>query len=338
MTEHALFDSDERRLQVFALDDSSAFGERVCQALGVPLDAHEERLFDDGEHKCRPLVNVRGNDVFVVESLYGDPLHSANDKLCRLLFFIGAIKDAGAARVTAVLPYLAYSRKDRKTRTRDPVTTRYVAAMVEAVGTDAVMTLDVHNLAAFQNAFRIQSEHVEALPLFAAYLSPLIRERPVAVVAPDAGAISRASKLRDALANAIGDDVELAMAEKHRKGGELTGDMLAGDVAGKDAIIIDDMIATGATLVRTASVCRERGAARVFALATHGLFTGDAQQVLGACGFDRLVITDTVPPFRLDHGAFRNELIILASTSLIAEAIRQAHGGDSNDPVKNVVS
>ena len=161
---------------LFALGSSSEFGATVSRALGVPPAPHEERLFEDGEHKCRPLASVRGRDVFVVQSLYGETGESGNDKLCRLLFFIGALKDAAAARVTALVPYLCYSRKDRKSKPRDPVTTRYVATLFEAVGTDRVVTLDVHNLAAYQNAFRCRCENLEAAPA----VGPRHRGKPAA--------------------------------------------------------------------------------------------------------------------------------------------------------------
>ena len=139
-----------RDLSLFALDASRDFGERIAGHLGIALSGHEERAFEDGEHKARPLVNVRGRDVFVVQSLYGDADETVNDKLCKLLFFIGTLRDASAARVTAVVPYLAYARKDRKTQARDPVTTRYVAALFEAVNVDRLLSMDVHNLAAFR--------------------------------------------------------------------------------------------------------------------------------------------------------------------------------------------
>ena len=145
----------DQRLSLFALHATAELGAAVAAALGRPLAAHEEREFEDGEHKARPLEAVRGADVFVLQSLHGGPEQSANDKLCRLLFFIGALKDSGAARVTALVPYLCYARKDRRTKPNDPVTTRYVASLFEAVGTDAVVTLDVHNPAAFENAFRM---------------------------------------------------------------------------------------------------------------------------------------------------------------------------------------
>lgn len=126
-------------LRVFALATSKDLGGAIAAALGQPLAAHEEREFEDGEHKARPLDAVNGADVFVVQSLHGGPVQSANDKLCRLLFFIGAIKDAGAARVTAVTPYLCYARKDRRTKPNDPVTTRYIAGMfVQGRGVEIV--------------------------------------------------------------------------------------------------------------------------------------------------------------------------------------------------------
>jgi hypothetical protein len=142
---------------LFALEASAELGRAIAAALGQQLASHEERDFEDGEHKSRPLDDVSGADVYVVQSLHSGPQQSANDKLCRLLFFIGALKDAGAARVTAVSPYLCYARKDRRTKPNDPVTTRYVASLFEAVGTDGVVTLEVHNPAAFENAFRCRT-------------------------------------------------------------------------------------------------------------------------------------------------------------------------------------
>src|SRR5579859_600416 len=143
-----------RDLRLFAIKGTDNLGQEISKLLAHPLSAHEERDFEDGEHKARPLDPVGGADAYVIHSLYGDPDQSANDKLCRLLFFIGALKDAGARRVTAVAPYLCYSRKDRRTKANDPVTTRYVATLFEAIGCDAVITLEVHNEAAFENAFR----------------------------------------------------------------------------------------------------------------------------------------------------------------------------------------
>src|SRR5512137_964379 len=156
-------------LMLFSMAASAELGVAIAATLRQPLAAHEEREFDDGEHKARPLDSVSGTDVYVVQSLHGGPDQSANDKLCRLLFFVGALKDAGAARVTVVTPYLCYARKDRRTKPNDPVTTRYVAAMFEAVGIDAIVTLDVHNPVAFENAFRCRTVTLTAAPLFVDY-------------------------------------------------------------------------------------------------------------------------------------------------------------------------
>ncbi len=196
---------------LFALNASRPYGERVASALGLPLAGHEEREFEDGEHKARPLENVRGRDVYVIHSLYGEPGISANDKLVRLLFFIGALKDASAARVTAICPYLAYSRKDRRSKPRDPVSSRYVAQLFEAVGTDRMVTLDVHNLAAYQNAFRIPAEHLEARGLFVAWFAARLQDENLVVVSPDAGGVKRADALRDSLARALGRPVGAAL-------------------------------------------------------------------------------------------------------------------------------
>src|SRR5690242_14151463 len=154
-------------VSVFALTPSEALGRTVAEKLGITVAHHELRRFEDGEPKIRPLVPVRGRDVYVLCSLYGDASESVNDRLCRALFFVGALRDAGARRITIVAPYLCYSRKDRRTNPRDPVTTRYVARLIEAAGADRVVTIDVHNRAAFENAFRIPTEHLEANPLFA---------------------------------------------------------------------------------------------------------------------------------------------------------------------------
>ena len=182
-------------LRVFALAASKDLGDTVAAALGQPLATHEEREFEDGEHKARPLDAVTGADVYVVQSLHSGPQESANDKLCRLLFFIGAIKDAGAARVTAITPYLCYARKDRRTKPNDPVTTRYIAGMFESVGTDCVVTLEVHNPVAFENAFRCRTVALTGTPLFVDYAKTLGDEK-LSVISPDAGGMKRAELLR----------------------------------------------------------------------------------------------------------------------------------------------
>lgn len=316
-------------IRLFALDATRSLGERVSAALGVPLSDHEERDFEDGEHKSRPLVNVRGRDVFVVQSLYADPRQSVNDKLCRLLFFLAALRDASAARVTAVVPYLCYARKDRKTQSRDPVTTRYVGALFEAVGVDRVVTLDVHNLAAFQNAFRCHTEHLEAKHLFVDHLAPLVQGEEVAVVSPDVGGIKRAEEFRRDLSRALDREATSAFLEKHRSGAIVTGDAVVGEVRNRVAIVIDDLIASGTTIGRAVKACRDRGAKKIHAAASHAAFVGEANQILADPGLNRIVITDTIPPFRLDPELTKSKLTVLESAPLFAEAIARIHSGGS---------
>jgi ribose-phosphate pyrophosphokinase len=320
----------DRGLRLFALRATNGLGRGIAEALGLPLAAHEERDFEDGEHKARPLENVRSADVYVVQSLHGGPVESANDKLCRLLFFIGALKDAGAARVTAVAPYLCYARKDRRTKPGDPVTTRYVASLFEAVETDAIVTLEVHNPAAFENAFRRPTVALTAAPLFVDYARALSREgEGLGVVSPDPGGVKRAELFRAALEAAIGCPVGRGFVEKHRSAGVVTGDLFAGDVAGATALVIDDLISTGGTLVRAARAARQAGARQVIALVTHGLFNPGAAAAIADPAIDRLVVTDTVPPFRLGADTPLDKIDIVRAAPLLAEAIRRLHDGQA---------
>jgi ribose-phosphate pyrophosphokinase len=316
-------------LCLFALDASRPYGERVAAALGIALSRHDEREFEDGEHKARSLENVRGRDVYVIHSLYGEPGMSANDKLIRLLFFIGALKDASAAQVTAVCPYLAYSRKDRRTKPRDPLGSRYVAQLFEAVGTDRVVTLDVHNLAAYQNAFRIPAEHLEARGLFVAWFAARLQDEAVVVVSPDAGGVKRADAFRASLARALGRPVGSAFMEKRRSEGVVSGEAVVGDIDGKTAIILDDLVSSGTTLARAAAACQALGAKRVFAAASHGVFAGAAAEVLADPALEKLLVADSIPPFRLPPAMLGRQVEVLDSAPLFAEAIRRLHSGGS---------
>lgn len=316
-------------LLLFALNASAELGAAVAAALGRPLAAHEEREFDDGEHKARPLDTAAGADVYVVQSLHGGPRDSANDKLCRLLFFIGALKDAGAARVTAVSPYLCYARKDRRTKPNDPVTTRYVAGLFESVGTDCVVTLEVHNPAAFENAFRCRTVALGSTPLFVDHARRTLADERLAVISPDAGGMKRAEALREALEAALGRPVGKALAEKHRSAGVVSGDLFTGDVAGATALIVDDLLSTGFTLLRTARAARAAGATRVIAMVTHGLFMPGSEALMADPALDRIVVSDAVPPFRLTQPAQRDKLTVLPSAPLLAEAIRRLHEAQS---------
>ena len=313
---------------LFALGSSREYGDRVAAALGVALLPHEEREFDDGEHKARPLTGVRGRDVFVIHSLHGEPGTSVNDKLCRLVFFAGALRDASAASVTAVVPYLCYARKDRRTKPRDPVTSRYVAQLFEAVGIDRVVTIDVHNIAAFENAFRRPTEHLEAASLFVDAISGRIDlARPV-VVSPDAGGVKRADRFRELLARRLGRAVPMAFLEKYRSRGVVSGEAVVGDVSGGTALIIDDLISGGTTVARAGHACRTHGATGVVAMATHGVFSPDAGPVLSDPVFDAILVSDTVPAGRLEPST-QARVTVVDTTVLVAQAIDRIHRGGS---------
>jgi ribose-phosphate pyrophosphokinase len=316
-------------MKIFALHASRAYGEKIARALGMPLAAHEEREFEDGEHKVRPREGVRGQDVYVIQSLYADPEQSVNDKLCRLLFFLRTLKDCGAARITAVMPYLAYARKDRRSKARDPLTTRYVAELLEAAGADRVVTMDVHNVAAYENAFRCMAEHVEAKQLFAGHFLSRCPGELLCVVSPDVGGVKRAAALSDALQARLQKEVPVLFMEKYRSGGVVSGETLVGRVSGMTAIILDDLIATGGTIERAAAACIRGGARHVHGAATHGLFVPPAAEVLAGSPLESIVVTDTVPAFRLAGSATAQKLAVIESAPLLAEAIRRLHTGGS---------
>ena len=316
-------------MKLFALNASRPFGEHVAQSLGISLARHEERDFEDGEHKARPLQSVRGEDVYVLQSLNGDPQQGVNERLCRLLFFLGAVRDAGARRVTAVVPYIAYARKDRRTKSRDPLTSRYLATLLEAMGIDAVMTLDVHNPAAFQNAFHCLTHTLDTRRLFAEYLRRDLGDGPVVVASPDPGGVKRAQGFREMLAPMLGREVGAAYMEKRRSEGEVSGTLLTGDVEDASVLVVDDLVSSGGTLLRAAKACLDQGATRVMGLAAHGLFVGDAEAVVSDTRLSRLIVTDTVPPTRLDADVARQHLEVVSAAPLFAEAIRRVHDNGS---------
>lgn len=301
-------------------------GPKIAAALDLPIAKHEETVYEDGEHRSRALEPVTGRHCLVVDSLYAEPGLSADRKLLRMTFFVGALKAAGAARVSLVAPYLCYSRKDRRGSVGDPVITRHLAQILEAVGADQVLTLDVHNLASFENAFRIPADNIEGQSLFVDYLAPKLAEASVVVVSPDAGGIKRSETFRAALQQTLGRPVERAIMEKLRGPDGVRGDLLVGPVEGRVAVLIDDLINTGGTLARAAKACRAHGASAVYAMATHGLFVAPAGDALGGADISELVVSDSVPPFRLSGTPAHGKLQVLKSAKLLARAIKQRCG------------
>lgn len=329
---HAARTADDEPM-IFALKGAQALGEKIAAVLDLPLAAHEERNFEDGEHKLRPRASVRGRDVFILDSLTSSPdsIHdSINDRLIKFVFFVATLRQAGARRITAVLPYLCYARKDRQTKSRDPVATRYVAQILESMGIDEMISVTAHNLAAFQNAFRCPTIHLDTDRLFARYLAPRLKDKKVSVVSPDLGGGKRAELFREALELELKRPVVKAFLDKQRSMGVVTGEIFAGDVAGATALILDDMIGTGETMIRAASACQQHGAKEILALATHGLFIGANPTLLQQSALDRIIITDSVPlrP-ALTDGPLSAKLEIVSLAGLLGETIRIAHTGGS---------
>jgi ribose-phosphate pyrophosphokinase len=324
---HPCFDAGSEPL-IFALPGSLELGEKIALRLDTGLAPLEDRAFEDGEHKIRPLTSVRNKDVYVVNSLTGDGRQSVNDKLVQILLFIGALRQNGAKRITAVAPYLCYSRKERQTKPRDPVSTSSVARLFEAVGTDAIMTVTAHNLAAFQNAFRIRTEHLDPTAILVRHLAPHIAGESVSIVSPDVGGAKRAELFRERLEKSLGRGVAKAFVDKKRSMGVVSGKIFAGDVDGMTAVVIDDLISTGGTLLRAAEVCREHGARRIICLATHALLTTGANQ-LATNVIDRIMVTDTVSLGANISSELRSKLEIVSMAGLLGEAICRLHRGGS---------
>ncbi|HEU4621996.1 MAG TPA: ribose-phosphate diphosphokinase [Burkholderiaceae bacterium] len=300
-----------------------ALAREWARELALPLADHEERLFDDGERKLRPLVTPRDADVSVLCGLHGESAQSPHDKLLRLLMFIAALRDHGAARVTTFVPYLAYARKDRRTKLFDPVGLRYVAQLFEAVGVSRIVVLEAHNLAAFQSAFRCEAVNVPAHDAFAEVANEWIGEGEATVVAsPDPGGVKRAQIWREVLEARHEREIGFAMIDKRRSAGVMTSlDLVAGDVDDANVLLLDDLIASGETMRRAAIALKRKGARRVVACAAHGLFTGDAARVLADDHIDHVVVTDSVPPWRVPTAdPLRGKLRIASCARLLARA------------------
>lgn len=318
----ATADAVPSSVRVFAPAFSAELAERVAACLGIEVSPSEEREFEGGEQKMRPAVDVRGCDVFVIASLNGDGRASANDKLCRLLFFIGALKDAGAATVTACVPYLCYSRKDRRTQSYDSVATRYVAMLFEAVGLDRIVVVDVHNEAAFDNAFRCESVRIESAEIFAEPLAASIDTSRCVVASPDIGGVKRAQRLREGLLDSFGHDIGFAFMEKRRVGGMVSGDAFVGEVRDRDVIIYDDMIVSGGTIVRATRAARRAGARRIVVAAAHAALTDEAAQLLEEHGPDLVLVSDSIALTHASVTQFGTRLQVCSSASVLAATIR----------------
>lgn len=328
-------------MKIFGLNGSRKYAERIASKLMLSVSDHTEKNFSDGEVYVKSNENVRGEDVFVVHSLYEDPKHTVGDKIITLLMFLGSLKDASADRVTVVVPYLAFARQDRKTESRAPIGTKYIAKLLEAAGADRFMTMDIHNLSSIQNAFDIPADNLEAKNLFVDYITGTSKgggaslvgklgidlPENITVMAPDEGGKGRAKRFRNALEKRLNlvNKINMAYLDKERlSGDEVMGDAIIGDVKGRNVILIDDLIASGKTIKISADAVEAHGG-NVFAVcATHGLFVGKAQENLS--GIDKLIITNTVLPFRLKD---KSNLHIISTDRMFAQAMKRTHEGGS---------
>lgn len=318
-------------MQIFDLTPFHSLGRDIAHAAGYPLAALETRTFEGGQHKMRPLISVRGEDVFVVSSLHPTDGMSVNDHLVRMLFFVATCRDHGAARVVAVAPWLPYARKDRVTKARDPVSSRYVAQLFEAVGTDTLLTVDVHNLSAFQNGFRCRTINLDTCRLFSTEVASQAGAPPVAILSPDFGGAKRAELLRQSVELVRNKPAGFAVVEKHRSGGVTSGDLFAGEVADHDVWIFDDMIESGETMLRAAEACRVRGARSVHLMATHAFCDLPVVQRLLAPAISSLTVTDTAgtitPP------APDPRLRTISVAPMIGQCLARMHSGQAISPI-----
>lgn len=279
---------------LFALNASRTIGEQIADSLELPLADHEEREFSDGENKTRPLTRVRNQPVTIIHSLYADGQQTINDKFCRLLFFIGAVKDAGAATVCVAIPYLAYARKDRRTKFQDPLSQRYVLQLLESMGATSLITLDVHNPAAFENAARIAVLHLQALDLLCQRIDLTTQGEDLVIVSPDTGGVKRATEFIDNLSRRRGISIPLAHVDKRRSQDKISGAGLTGEVRGRTAVIVDDMISSGTTARRAIEQIHRQGARRIVVAASHCLNRQSAERLLDETPLQQLLTTNTV--------------------------------------------
>jgi ribose-phosphate pyrophosphokinase len=310
----------DKRLMLFSGRANPGLAANIAGKLGVELGPVTLKTFSNGEVYCRFEESIRGADVFLIQPTCGNPETgiTANDALMELLMLIDAAVGASAHRVIAVTPWYGYSRQDKKSAPREPISARLVARCLEAAGTDRVLTMDLH-AGQVQGFFNIPVDHMTALMMLTQYFQDLGLSDLV-VVAPDAGRV----KLNKKFASKLG--AELAILDKERPAQQVAEiGYVIGDVKGKTALIVDDMIDTAGTLKAAAQTVLDEGASRVFAAATHAVFSGDAYENLASAGFEQIVVTDTIP---LRPGAPDN-IRVLPCADLLTDSIRRIFTDDS---------
>jgi len=310
----------DKRLMLFSGRANPELAARIADKIGVDLGPVTLKTFSNGEVYCRYEESIRGADVFLIQPTCGNPATgvTANDALMELLMMIDAAVGASAHRVIAVTPWFGYSRQDKKSAPREPISARLVAHMLEAAGADRVVTMDLH-AGQVQGFFSIPVDHMTAVMMLTQYFDDL-GLTDLVVVAPDAGRV----KLNKKFASKIG--AELAILDKERPAQQVAEiGYVIGDVRGRTAIIVDDMIDTAGTLKAAAQTVLDEGAGRVYAAATHPVLSGNAFENLASSGFEQVVVTDTIP---LRDGAPEN-VRVLSVADLLTDSIRRIFTDDS---------
>jgi ribose-phosphate pyrophosphokinase len=312
----ALALSPQKRLMLFSGRSNPELARRIAAQLEMELGRVNVKTFANGETYCRYEESIRGADVFIVQTA----CEPVDRNLVELLIMINAARLASAKRITAVVPWYFYSRQDKKSKPREPITARLVADMLEAAGADRVLTMDLH-AGQVQGFFRIPVDHMTAVPLFAQYVRDLNLKAPLAAVSPDTGR----TKLAGWFAEMIGGD--LVVLNKERPAHNVAKvSTVIGDVEGKVVVMTDDIVDTAGTLVAGAAALKGAGAVKVYACATHGLFNGPAVERIAESEIDRLIVTDTVP---VDPLRKPENIEVLTVAGILAETIRNVFADDS---------
>lgn len=302
----------DRRLQVFSANANRPLAEAIVQDLGIPLGRALVGAFRNGETRVKIEENVRGSDVFIVQPMCAP----VNQHLMELLVTIDAMRRASAGRITAVVPYYAYAKQEKKTGGREPISAKLVANLLVTAGVNRILTVDLH-APAIEGFFDIPVDHLRAAPILANHVRR-VGFSDIVVVSPDAGGVTRADDFR----SRIGGGLAIFSKMRHAPDTAAMLDMV-GEVTGKVAIIIDDMISTGGTLIEAAHQLRERGAAGVYAAAVHGVFADGALAQIADSPIERLWVTDTLA---FDAENARDARIeVLTVAPLLAQAIQRIH-------------
>ncbi|MBI1909225.1 MAG: ribose-phosphate pyrophosphokinase [Deltaproteobacteria bacterium] len=306
-----------QQLKIFSGTSNPELAKKIAGQIGVPLGNMVIHRFSDGEVFVEIDENVRGMDVFIVQSTS----YPANEHLMELLIVIDALKRASADRITAVMPYYGYARQDRKVQPRTPITSKLVADLLTAAGTDRVLSIDLH-AGQIQGFFNIPFDHLYATPIFLDYLAKEKMTENLVLVSPDAGGTERARAYAKRL------NAELAVIDKRRTSANKSEVMnLIGDVEGRNAIIIDDIVDTAGTLTQAAEAVKKKGAKKVFAVCTHPVLSGPAVDRINQSVLEKVVVADTIPLG--EKTKLTKKITVLSIGSYLGEAIRRIHTGDS---------